>query len=232
MLHFGAVKPGIRVLIFDQCSGVVTTHVVERLGGFGRCVVLHNGKSASNLLCYHNRQFSPKVASTFRTLSVRKMLEHSSGAKPTEDAERMEAEEADGEQKHPNGRVMTESDIAFRDEKNRQTAEALEWFANERTPGFGDYDALFVVCRNAASISVLEHTFRAVRSSGNIVVYSPNSADIATSREYLEKRGCVFVDTRSSVCREIQVLKHRTHPVMQQITPGGFILSAIRGFAP
>ncbi|KAI6218866.1 hypothetical protein M3Y99_01685300 [Aphelenchoides fujianensis] len=134
----------------------------------------------------------PRSLPRFRTLSVRKMLEHSSGAKPTEDAERMEAEEADGEQKHPNGRVMTESDIAFRDEKNRQTAEALEWFANERTPDFGDYDALFVVCRNAASISVLEHTFRAVRSSGNIVVYSPNSADIATSpRVPGEPRLCV-----------------------------------------
>ncbi|KAI6231537.1 hypothetical protein M3Y95_00392300 [Aphelenchoides besseyi] len=195
LMQMAAVKPNARILVYDQSSGVIVTHVVERLGGYGACVLLHNGPSASQILCYRNRQFPKDIASTFRPLPLGQLL--------------------------GNGEV-----------KSKKVEETLSWFEEARTPGFGGFDSLLIVCKNASAVSVLEKTFRAVRSAGNLVVYSPNAADVVLAREWLEKRGCVFVEIRQSFCREIQVLKRRTHPLMQQQVPGGFILSAIRVFDP
>lgn len=40
----------------------MTAYVVERLGGQGACVVVHNGPSPSNITCVHNRQFPLNVS--------------------------------------------------------------------------------------------------------------------------------------------------------------------------
>lgn len=53
---------GSRVLIFDQCSGVITAHILERLDGVGHCVLVHNGFNSHNSIpCVNNCQFSKKV---------------------------------------------------------------------------------------------------------------------------------------------------------------------------
>ncbi|KAI6180464.1 hypothetical protein M3Y98_00722600 [Aphelenchoides besseyi] len=223
MMQMAAVKPNARVLVYDQSSGVVVTHVVERLGGFGACVLLHNGPSASHILCYRNRQFPKDVKELFGQKSHEFPLQISVTFRPL-----------------PVGRLLGNEEV-----KSEKVEEALSWFEEARTPGFGRFDSLLIVCKNASAVSVLEKTFRAVRSAGNLVVYSPNSAvsstfshanrrfqDVVLAREWLEKRGCVFVEIRQSFCREIQVLKRRTHPLMQQQVPGGYILSAIRVFDP
>jgi hypothetical protein len=62
IIEMSGIIPSSRVLIFDQCSGVVAAHVIERLNGDGHCVLLHSGPNANNTVpCVNNCQFSKPV---------------------------------------------------------------------------------------------------------------------------------------------------------------------------
>ncbi|KAI6192412.1 hypothetical protein M3Y97_00334700 [Aphelenchoides bicaudatus] len=231
-IEMSGIIPSSRVLIFDQCNGVVATHVIERLNGDGHCVLLHSGTNPDNIVpCINACQFSKTVLSTYRTLPVQRLLEPTTNV--NEKANENNVAEQDQKMIESNGYKLKRKFAKEVDPKQRELEdEALSWFKTDGIENFGRYDSLFVICRNADACAVLDKTLSAVRTSGTVVVYSPNSSVISAARGYLEKNACVFTTIRSFQQREIQVLKHRTHPLMQQLIPGGFILTGIRCYHP
>ncbi|CAD5232890.1 unnamed protein product [Bursaphelenchus xylophilus] len=235
ILHNSGIKAGSKVLIFDQCFGVMTTYIVERLGGEGSCVVIHNGVSASGITCFHNRQFPKQIKETLMTLPLKSLLKPDpEDTMETENAENGEAEVTEEKPEKvldEAARQRQEEAIARAEEKKARQEEAVRWFDGE-IAGFGQYDSLLVISKNISIVSVFELAFRAVRTSGTVLAYSPYEEEMVKAKTYLDARNCVNTEIRSTKVREIQVLPKRTHPLMQQLVVGGYFISTIKGYDP
>ncbi|CAD5223501.1 unnamed protein product [Bursaphelenchus okinawaensis] len=234
ILHNSGIKAGERVLIYDQCFGIMTTYVVERLGGQGTCVCIHNGASASNITCFHNRQFSKEVKDTLITLPLKMLVnteeekmdynDVENGEKPVETVKEEKVLDEEAKKKQEEAMIRAA-------EKKARQEEAVTWFDGD-IPNFGRYDSLLVICKNVSPVSVLDLTFKAVRTSGTVVVYSPFEEEMVKTKAYLDDKNCVLTEIRSTKVREIQVLPKRTHPLMQQLVVGGYYLSTVKGYDP
>lgn len=61
MLMMGNLRAGSKCLVFEQCSGMLSAAVIDRLGGHGVCVHLHRGNSVQSIPCIESMDFDEKV---------------------------------------------------------------------------------------------------------------------------------------------------------------------------
>lgn len=65
ILSLSAVHFGSRCLVFEQCAGLMSAAVIDRLGGYGACIHLHRGSTAQSIPCIDGMNFDSKVRKIF-----------------------------------------------------------------------------------------------------------------------------------------------------------------------
>lgn len=65
------IVSGSKCLVFEQCLGLLTAAVLDRLGGKGACIHLHRGEIAQSVPCVQSMDFTKEVALDPLSPSVR-----------------------------------------------------------------------------------------------------------------------------------------------------------------
>lgn len=82
ILLLGGVRSGCRCVVFEQCLGLLTAAIMDRLGGEGACVHIHRGLIAQAIPCIQSMDFDAKVHTSTgqQILSFMKFLRDKNGS--------------------------------------------------------------------------------------------------------------------------------------------------------
>ncbi|VDK72800.1 unnamed protein product [Anisakis simplex] len=217
ILLLSGLRSGSRCLVFEQCLGLLTAAIIERLGGEGACVHIHRGLIAQAIPCVQSMDFDEQTYSTFLPLRVATLL----NGKVDEDEENAESSSSNM-LKSIRHYFQSEASLARRMDRLRREKIAWQLISDQQI------DCLFIAVKGVDPTDVLARTWHSLRLASTIVLYSPISEPLICAYNWLKENGAVHVQVCDSFQRSYQVLPESTHPVMQQLVAAGFILSAIK----
>uniref|UniRef100_A0A0N5AUG2 tRNA (adenine(58)-N(1))-methyltransferase non-catalytic subunit TRM6 n=1 Tax=Syphacia muris TaxID=451379 RepID=A0A0N5AUG2_9BILA len=221
MLTMSGLHSGSKCLVFEQCLGLLTAAVLERLGGYGTCIHLHRGEIAQSIPCVLSMDFTDEISSVFLPLRISTLLNDSvidTVAAGGNDAKRHEVKMTD--------EVDQEIIRVRRADRLKRERLAFEIFKKQQV------ESILIVVHSADPVDVIEHVWEALRFSGRIVVYSSLQQPLFEVYRWLKSRGAVHVQLSDAFFRSYQVLPDRTHPIMSQIVAGGYVLSGVKVKVP
>ncbi|ELU39443.1 Gcd10p domain-containing protein [Rhizoctonia solani AG-1 IA] len=161
LLNSANVRPGARILVADDVSGLLVAAVLERLGGSGRCLVITDvdGPSAFPIIPHMN--FEPEVKSS-KIMSTLNWAAADEDYTPCEFGPTRVAEEP-----------VEEPQTNKEKSKQRKRKVAVGVLASLREELFsGEFDGL-VVASQFEPFSLVEKLSPYLAGSGSIAVYSP-----------------------------------------------------------
>ncbi|TPX33316.1 hypothetical protein SmJEL517_g03778 [Synchytrium microbalum] len=210
ILNASNVHAGMRVLVADDIHGLLVASVMERLGGYGTVIALHeNDVPSYDIPVYCN--FSPKLASTLQTISWNRV----------NSVLISEAEEQE---------LLKGTAASRRNKKRDALATNREKLTLLRN---GDFDAL-LVASSFNPVSVVETLLPYISGSRPVVVYhSFKEALTETYNYFRESSEFVNVDLCESWLREYQLPCYQagTRPIMTGSSTGGYFVAATRTYA-
>ncbi|KAG9102889.1 tRNA (adenine(58)-N(1))-methyltransferase non-catalytic subunit trm6 [Ceratobasidium sp. 370] len=214
LLNTANVRPGARMLVCDDVSGLLVAGVLERLGGTGRCIAITDVDGPSAFPVASNMNFEPQA-----NLSILSTINWAAADEDyTPLATVLPTEPAGGEFRSDKERSKLR--------KRKTTASVLTGLREELFSG--EFDGL-VVASQFEPFSIIEKLSPYVAGSGVIAVYSPFSQPLIEAQSRMRPIPMYLAPTvTESWHREYQVLPGRTHPHMNMPGAGGFILSAIK----
>ncbi|KXN88849.1 tRNA (adenine(58)-N(1))-methyltransferase non-catalytic subunit TRM6 [Leucoagaricus sp. SymC.cos] len=211
LLSLGSVQPGGRYIVVDDASGMVVSAILERMGGEGRIITIHDSESPPPYPVMTNMNFSLEATSILSSLNWATADEEYTPILP------------------PSEIVTT--DIKSERQKSRlgkRKAMTNQLFSTRRELFDGEFDGLILATQYDPH-SIIEKYAQYLGGSANLVVYSPHPqilADLVTKlRNYPE---WLSPSLTESWLRRYQVLPGRTHPLMNMSGSGGFLLHAIK----
>lgn len=215
LLNSVSVRPGARMLVVDDVSGLLVAAVLERLGGSGRCIAITDvdGPSAFPVVAHMN--FEPEVQSST-------ILSTINWAAADEDYTPLAAARGVEE---PTEEPQTNKEKS-KLRKRKATADVL---SNLREELFsGEFDGL-IVASQLEPFSIVEKLSQYVAGSGSIAVYSPFIHPLIEAQSRMRPVPKYLAPSVSEAwLREYQVLPGRTHPYMNMPGAGGYILTTIK----
>ncbi|KAG8769967.1 tRNA (adenine(58)-N(1))-methyltransferase non-catalytic subunit trm6 [Ceratobasidium sp. 428] len=215
LLNTANVRPGARMLVCDDVSGLLVAGVLERLGGTGRCIAITDvdGPSAFPIVSHMNFELqvnSPTILSTINWAAADEDYTPLATTLPTE----------------PAGGQFQSNKEQTKLRKRKATASVLTDLREELFSG--EFDGL-IVASQFEPFSIIEKLSQYVAGSGTIAVYSPFSQPLIEAQSRMRPIPTYLAPNVTEAWhREYQVLPGRTHPHMNMPGAGGFILSAIR----
>uniref|UniRef100_A0A915D4H7 tRNA (adenine(58)-N(1))-methyltransferase non-catalytic subunit TRM6 n=1 Tax=Ditylenchus dipsaci TaxID=166011 RepID=A0A915D4H7_9BILA len=230
MLELAGIHVGCRVLIYEQVLGALTAAVMERIAGEGACVFLHRWDMPQSIPCVQAMEFSPKEMETFCPLRITSLLSgcvaETSSTSPTH--------QKDGEDDEGILETVETNSYQGALERKRIRLErekmALKLMHKDTVglEGCGTMDSIMLALRTVNAVDLLEKTYKSLRLSGTIVIYSAIQQELITAYDWLREQGAVNLQMSEQFYRAHQVLSGRTHPLMQQPVATGYILSGIK----
>ncbi|KAG8730036.1 tRNA (adenine(58)-N(1))-methyltransferase non-catalytic subunit trm6 [Ceratobasidium sp. 414] len=215
LLNTANVRPGARILVCDDVSGLLVAGVLERLGGTGRCMAITDVAGPSAFPIAASMNFEPQVNSS-SILSTINWAEADEDYAPL--ATTLPTEPAGGEFHSDRERSKLR--------KRKATASVLTSLREELFSG--EFDGL-VIASQFEPFSIIERLSQYVAGSGVIAVYSPSSQPLIEAQSKMRPIPTYLAPAVTEAWhREYQVLPGRTHPHMSMPGAGGFILSAIK----
>ncbi|CAE7132858.1 unnamed protein product [Rhizoctonia solani] len=214
LLNSANVRPGARILVADDVSGLLVAAVLERLGGRGRCLAITDvdGPSAFPIVSHMNFELEVKSSTILSTLNWAAVDEDyiPSAARVAEE---------------PVEPTQTNKEKS----KQRKRKAMANVLSNLREELFsGEFDGL-VVASQFEPFSLIEKLCPYVAGSGSIVVYSPYIQPLIEAQSRMRPMPKYLAPTvQEAWHREYQVLPGRTHPHMSMPGPTGYILTAIK----
>ncbi|KAG8763805.1 tRNA (adenine(58)-N(1))-methyltransferase non-catalytic subunit trm6 [Ceratobasidium sp. 428] len=215
LLNTANVRPGARMLVCDDVSGLLVAGVLERLGGTGRCIAITDvdGPSAFPIVSHMNFEpqvNSPTILSTINWAAADEDYTPLATTLPIE----------------PAGGQFQSNKEQTKLRKRKATASVLTDLREELFSG--EFDGL-IVASQYEPFSIIEKLSQYVAGSGTIAVYSPFSQPLIEAQSRMRPIPTYLAPNVTEAWhREYQVLPGRTHPHMNMPGAGGFILSAIR----
>uniref|UniRef100_A0A1I7T4H2 tRNA (adenine(58)-N(1))-methyltransferase non-catalytic subunit TRM6 n=1 Tax=Caenorhabditis tropicalis TaxID=1561998 RepID=A0A1I7T4H2_9PELO len=228
MLQMAGVHHGKNIIVFEQTLGLITSAVMERLGGKGACVHIHRGAVAQSIPCVHSMNYSESTLSTFLPVRIKCLL---AGSQLPYDTNRRPVNEEDGEDNEndeadkKNIDKLEDQDqeaLSRRNDRLDREKQGLDIISEERA------HSLIIGSRTVDPISILELMFPKLAPSSSIVIYSPHQNVLISAYEWLSKRPAINLMLSDQMCRVMQVLPDRTHPLMAQYVAGGHVLTGIK----
>ncbi|CUA72894.1 tRNA (adenine(58)-N(1))-methyltransferase non-catalytic subunit TRM6 [Rhizoctonia solani] len=215
LLNSANVRPGARILVADDVSGLLVAAVLERLGGSGRCLVITDvdGPSAFPIILHMN--FEPEVKSstimsTLNWAAVDEDYTPLGVARVTEEP----VEEAQSNKEK------------YKQRKRKTAANVLSSLREELF--LGEFDGL-IVASQFEPFSLVEKLSPYLAGSGSIAVYSPYIQPLIEAQSRMRPMPKYLAPAvQETWHREYQVLPGRTHPHMNMPGPTGYILTAIK----
>ncbi|KAG2229072.1 hypothetical protein INT48_003286 [Thamnidium elegans] len=211
LLCLANVHANNKMLVVDDTQGLVVASVLERMGGHGQVVAIHEGDYHNyDILRYMN--FSQEIQDTLYTVPFA-LVDPEAYDEPFE--------------------VLTDEQFAVLQDDPKRTylrrKTAYDYKVKSRKLLHeGDFDGL-ILSSSLTPESVLKVLKQYVCGSRPIVVYSFNK-EVLLQAAYWMRRSTDFLNaelTESSL-REYQVLPGRMHPNMMMSAGGGYLLSALR----
>lgn len=235
LLARSSVRAGVRVLVLDTGIGLVSGALAQRLGGHGSLLIAHakahvplDGLHMLNL-CAHEWA----AVSAAPLDDVRNALEDMAAGLVHAEAVSAPAAEAAAFGTASDGGTQAESAPAAKsgDCSRPGGKSAFHRLSPEETAAWlaEGCDSL-VLSMNATTPELLRMLMRAVRPSGSVAVYNSSMQPLTQLAHELapESSPLMNVQLCESWAREYQVLPNRTHPIMANVIPTGYVLS---GFA-
>ncbi|KAE9551467.1 hypothetical protein FO519_005312 [Halicephalobus sp. NKZ332] len=213
IIHHTNIVPGCRVLVYDETQGLILAALLERLEGKGEIFLINNGCGPGSFQAVYAMGFKPEFLSVIRPIrwntfsrAVCDVPKNGGSYKYSED-ELMECES--NEIKEPSA------------------SQQFMW-ARERILSSSIIDNLIFVGDSVNAADFIKHTFKAVRKSGNIVVYSNVESDARGVVSLLNEKSTVDVQIMKISSRRFQALSGRSHPVLNDFVASGIIVTATK----
>ncbi|XP_006454143.1 hypothetical protein AGABI2DRAFT_147510 [Agaricus bisporus var. bisporus H97] len=211
LLSLGNVRPKGRYIVVDDASGVVVSAVLERMGGDGRLITIHDSESPPPYPVMNNMNFSAKITNVLSSLNWATADEEYAPILPPSE--------------------VSEPSVKSERQKSRlNKRKALtEHLHSTRQELFdGEFDGL-ILATQYDPYSIIEKYARYLGGSANLVVYSPHPQILADLQVNLRNiPEWLSPSVTESWLRRYQVLPGRTHPLMSMSGSGGYLLHAIR----
>ncbi|KAF8899064.1 Gcd10p family-domain-containing protein [Infundibulicybe gibba] len=214
ILNLANIKPGGRYIAVDDASGLVVAGILERMGGEGKLITVHDADSPPAYPVLANMNFKSHVVIpvliSLNWASVQEITPPS--VTPPVDL--------------PSEQIRSDRQKA-RLNKRKAVSDLV---MNTREELFGGgFDSL-IIASEYDPYSIIEQLAPYVGGSGSIVVHSPYIqvilADLQTKLRALPIYLCPTVT--EAWLRRYQVLPGRTHPMMARLEQGGIFLARIK----
>ncbi|GAA5821415.1 hypothetical protein JCM11251_004612 [Rhodosporidiobolus azoricus] len=217
MLAMANVRPGSRLLVVENLGGMIVASAVERMAGQGRVLVINDADSPPDLHLVESFNFSSSDLSPIASMHWAATEE--SWTPPDLPLEMEDAPPTEGGAKR-NSREAGK--LKKRKATFDKAREAREDFFR------GDFDGV-ILATEYEPYSIIERLLPRISGSAPIVVYSQHCQILFNALIPLRNNPAILTPTiHEPFLRQYQVLPGRTHPEMQGMAHGGFILSAIR----
>ncbi|CAE6438706.1 unnamed protein product [Rhizoctonia solani] len=215
LLNSANVRPGARILVADDVSGLLVAAVLERLGGSGRCMAITDVDGPSAFPIVPHMNFEPEVKSS----AILSTLNWAVADEEYTPLSTTRVQEEPTEESHTNKEKS----------KHRKRKAAVDVLSSLREELFsGEFDGL-IVASQFEPFTLVEKLCPYLAGSGAIAVYSPYIQPLIEAQSRMRPLPKYLAPTvQETWHREYQVLPGRTHPYMNMPGPTGYILSAIK----
>ncbi|KAG2189980.1 hypothetical protein INT46_003283 [Mucor plumbeus] len=211
LLSMANVHANSKLLVVDDTQGLIVSSCLERMGGFGQLVAIHEGDHHNyDILRYMN--FSKSVQNVFHPVPMT-MIDQTIPNDPFEILTDQQVLE------------LSENDTISYDRRKAAWETRVKC---RKTLHEGNFDGL-IISSSFQPETVIKELLKYVNGSRPIVVYSFNK-EVLLQTAYWMRRSSDFLNaelTESSM-REYQVLPGRMHPNMNMSCGGGYLLSTLR----
>ncbi|CAB02135.4 tRNA (adenine(58)-N(1))-methyltransferase non-catalytic subunit TRM6 [Caenorhabditis elegans] len=226
ILQMAGLHHGKNVVVFEQTLGLITSAVIERLGGTGACIHIHRGAVAQSIPCVHSMNYDDNTLSTFLPVRIKcvlagKHLPYDNNRKAV-NGDDDNLEEVNGDKEPEKIEDQDLEALARRNDRLDREKRGIDLINDEQI------HSLIIGSRTVDPISVLELLYPKLAPSGTIVIYSPHQNILISAYDWLSKRQTINLVLTDQMCRVMQVLPDRTHPLMAQHVAGGHILTGIK----
>lgn len=221
LLSYAGVRAGARVLLYENCTGLLTGACAERMGGIGQILNVFSGGAPPGVEVIRMLNLKTRANAIIHTpieiLGALQKVERAD-AQPLRYVTRADAEkeERDEEAKHEPSAKRAEA-IA----KRVKRGLVKEWIRS-------GCDCLLVATRYDV-VKVFDTLLRYVAPSGGFAAYCTHLQDASDLHYALQLS---MMATRIELMEvglvTHQVLPGRSHPAMTDSATGGYIVSGIR----
>ena len=240
LLGYSNVSAGCQVLLVENCSGIVTGALAQRMGGYGRILSVFSGQQPSwmEMLSKFNLSFvennSIKWVHTGDVFGDGENEE----ALAASEAERIDRDKLEWPcvlQDHTRAYMKT-----MKTEKEKQSflykragrfarkltrhtaTEAAQWLNSRQS------DSLIIAAKYDPTETLLK-MLKFLAPSCPFVVYSEFIEPLADCFRVIQQKNlAINLRLSNTWTREYQVLPGRTHPNMSMSQSGGFILTGVK----
>ncbi|CAJ1969096.1 unnamed protein product [Cylindrotheca closterium] len=243
ILSYSNVCAGSHVLVMDNCMGIVTGALAQRMGGYGKVFSIYPGQQPPyvDMIARFNLNFAEN--SSIKWVHVEDVFGTPQGETPTSAETEVDEEKADREllewpcplQDHTRAHLeKMESEKEKRDFLARRCARFTRKLTRG-TPGEAKEmlnarkcDSVVIATKHDPTQSLIE-LLPYLAPSSPFVVFCEYIEPLAECfRELQEQRLAINLRLSDTWMREYQVLPGRTHPSMNMSQSGGFVLTGIK----
>ncbi|KAG9305708.1 hypothetical protein G9A89_005106 [Geosiphon pyriformis] len=209
LLTSANVRANIKLLVVDDTQGLVISGVMERMGGFGVVLGIHDNENHNyDVVRYMN--FTQNINNSLRVLSWQQVLK---------DEEEEVAFDSQDES------TLSENDLKG---YLRRKAAHYKLKETQQLLWEGGFDGLIIASQYQHE-SILETLIPYIAGSRPIVIYHTNKEVLVNTCVHMRiVKHYLNPQISESWLRNYQVLPGRTHPEMSTTGGGGYILSTIR----
>ncbi|KAG7363716.1 Gcd10p family protein [Nitzschia inconspicua] len=243
ILSYANISAGCQVLVFEQCMGVVTGALAQRMGGYGKVLSVYTGQQPTflEMISRYNLSFAEQFSIKWVHSGDVFGDNNISNIESDESAIDEEKQEREGLhwpcplQDHTRqyleklGSVQEKRDFLakrcsrFARKLTRHTAEEAKSWLHRRQS-----DAIVLVVRYDPTETLLG-MLPYLAPSSPFVVFCEYMEPLAECFQQLQKQQlAINLRLSGTWMREFQVLPGRTHPSMNMSQSGGYILTGIK----
>ncbi|KAI0563233.1 tRNA (adenine(58)-N(1))-methyltransferase non-catalytic subunit TRM6 [Gracilaria domingensis] len=225
VLGYSGVRSGARVLLYENCTGLLTGAVAERLGGIGRVLNVFTGNTPPAIEIVRMLNLGP---SGMRTIV------HT----PIELFSKLDVQEKEDDQPLKYGAKEEDGDSTPSETTHQPSAKRAEAIAQRSKRGIvkgwlrDGCDCLIVATRYDV-VQVFDTLLKHVAPSGCFAAYCTHLQDAADLQYALQlSKMAVRVELMEVNLVNHQILPGRSHPAMTDSATGGYVVTGIRIVSP
>jgi tRNA (adenine-N(1)-)-methyltransferase non-catalytic subunit len=229
VLYFASIIGGSKVLVYDESCGLITAAILQRLDGKGELYLLYKNLTFNSHEALQGMNFNPIETMPFRPIKLSnfaKVIVKETPLPP----HGMDTTVSSSAAAAITATAVEESTNIYSDENlfaEVDIKEQLIWI-HERILDRSLLDSIIIVSSAISPLELLQRTFKSLRSSGTVVVYTVIQEEICDIFTFLEENGAINIQIQEQSNREMQILRDRCHPMLQTHVASGYLITAIK----
>lgn len=237
ILSYSNVSAGCQVLVYEQCMGMITGAIAQRMGGYGKIMSIYSGTQPTFL------EFLERFNLSFAELNSVRFVHSGDVFGDEDDTNTQDPEKEEREkliwpcalQPHTRAYVETLDSNSDKDEflvkRSARFARKLTRHTDRETKDMlmgRKCDSIVLATRYDPTATLLE-LLPYLAPSAPFVVYAEYMEPLIECFREIQKQGlAINLRLMDTWMREYQVLPGRTHPAMNMSQCGGFLLTGCK----